>query len=205
MTTKARRHEGAEPPVPTLPIRARGAKRGGAATTAASRCFAPQADRQARVLILGSMPGLASLRAGQYYAHPRNAFWRIMGDLVGAGPDLPYAERLAALDRAGIALWDVLAECVRPGSLDSAIRSKSAKVNKFAAFFEEHPRIERVLFNGAKAEQCFHRLVDRALLPAHLAYRRLPSTSPAHAATPLAQKIAEWRAAMEGVVPLKPR
>ncbi|MCC6470773.1 MAG: DNA-deoxyinosine glycosylase [Alphaproteobacteria bacterium] len=151
------------------------------------------------------MPGVVSLRAAQYYAHPRNGFWPVMGALVGAGPELPYAERLAALDRAGIALWDVLAECVRPGSLDSAIRHHTARANDFAAFFRSHPRIGHVFFNGAKAEQCFDRLVDRAPLPAHLAYRRLPSTSPAHAAMRLEAKIAAWRAALEGLVPLRPR
>ena len=78
--------------------------------------FEPVADENARVLVLGSMPGLKSLQAGQYYAHPQNRFWPFMGQLVGAGPDLPYPERCRRLARAGIALWDVLSCCERPGS-----------------------------------------------------------------------------------------
>ena len=92
--------------------------------------FPPVVSRNSKVLILGSMPGEVSLKAEQYYAHPRNAFWPIMGELFGAGPSLPYQERLVALDNAGIALWDSLRACTRPGSLDSAIRDEEA--NDFA-------------------------------------------------------------------------
>src|SRR5258706_6926573 len=95
--------------------------------------FPPMVSRHSKVLVLGSMPGQASLRAGQYYAHPRNAFWRIMGSLFGAGPSLPYAERTARLQSAGIALWDVLQACVRPGSLDASITDEVA--NHFPALF----------------------------------------------------------------------
>ena len=105
-----------------------------------AQSFPPVADSSARVLILGSMPGAASLTAHQYYAHPRNAFWRIMGDLIGAGPDLPYAQRLERLKAAGIALWDVIAECHRPGSLDSAIVGESVVANDFSAFFGRAPQ-----------------------------------------------------------------
>ena len=116
------------------------------------RSFAPIAAPGATVLILGSMPGRASLLAGQYYAHPRNAFWPIMGELFGAGPELPYARRVRVLARAGVAVWDVLASCTRGGSLDSDIDPGSIVANDFASFFRAHPRIERVYFNGAMAE-----------------------------------------------------
>jgi hypoxanthine-DNA glycosylase len=162
-------------------------------------CFAPAGDRHAWVLILGSMPGVASLRAGQYYAHPRNVFWTIMGDLVGAAPGLPYLDRLAILRSSGIALWDALAHCVRPGSLDSAITDETA--NDFAGFFAAHRAIARVIFNGAKAQQSFLRHVDPAQLPPGLELRRLPSTSPANAGMPLKIKLQTWREALADPAP----
>jgi len=102
------------------------------------RSFEPIATPNARVLILGSMPGVASLEAGQYYAHPQNAFWRIMGELVGAGLEKPYDERARILKANGVALWDVLQSCIRPGSLDSDIRDEVP--NDFAAFFRSEER-----------------------------------------------------------------
>ena len=158
-----------------------------------SRSFAPVAQPDARVLILGSMPGTASLAAAKYYAHPRNLFWPFMGDCVGAAPGLPYPERLLRLSAAGIALWDVLASCERPGSLDSAIRDHTAHANDFVAFFSSHPCITALLFNGAKAEQSFRRLVLPGLAHAGLHYQRLPSTSPANASQGAADKLARWR------------
>ncbi|GAB4413133.1 MAG: DNA-deoxyinosine glycosylase [Sideroxydans sp.] len=152
----------------------------------------PVADGMAERLILGSMPGRQSLAAGQYYAHPRNVFWRIMGELVGAHPHLPYAARLQVLQSARLALWDVLHSCERKGSLDSDIQAETA--NDFARFFAEHPHITHVGFNGAKAEQSFRRLVlGKHPLPP-LVLTRLPSTSPAHAGMPYAEKLACWRA-----------
>lgn len=155
--------------------------------------FAPIADANARVLILGSMPGVESLRAGQYYAHPRNAFWRIMGDLVGASPDLPYAKRVIRLRRSGIALWDVLAACMREGSLDAAIDEQSIIANDLVSFLAQHRNITRVFFNGATAERCFVRHVQPALESGILQLQRLPSTSPAHAAMNYAKKLQAWR------------
>lgn len=161
--------------------------------------FAPIEAAGARLLILGSMPGAASLAAGEYYAHPRNLFWPIMGELVGARPTLPYAQRIARLRGAGIALWDVLASCVRPGSLDSAIDDASVEPNDFAGFFAGHPRIGQVFFNGAKAEQVFRRRVLGLVALPPLQLQRLPSTSPAHAGRTLAQKLAAWQAVAEAL------
>lgn len=154
----------------------------------------PAAARgDARVLVLGSMPGAVSLEAQAYYAHPRNLFWPLMGDLLGIAPSLPYAERVARLNAAGIGLWDVLAECERPGSLDSAIRRP--RRNDFDALLAAYPALTALLFNGAKAETEFM----RGGLPASatgLMRLRLPSTSPANASIPLATRTAAWREAL---------
>jgi hypoxanthine-DNA glycosylase len=158
--------------------------------------FLPVARADARVLILGSIPGVASLAASEYYAHPRNAFWRIMGEIAGARPELPYALRTQRLIARKIALWDVLQTCVRPGSGDAEIVEDSIVPNDFRAFFESHPRIRRVCFNGTKAEQVFRRRVLRSLVH-DLEFLRLPSTSPAHASRSYRHKLAAWRAALE--------
>ncbi|MEC5399414.1 DNA-deoxyinosine glycosylase [Uliginosibacterium sp. H1] len=158
--------------------------------------FPPIARADARLLILGSMPGEASLAATQYYAHPRNAFWSIMGELCGAAPALPYAERIERLKDAGIAVWDVLAQCERQGSLDTAISPDTAEPNDFATFFAAHPAIGHVFFNGSFAETCFRRRIWTAALRPGLTMQRLPSTSPAHAGRSLAQKQAIWRDAL---------
>ncbi len=162
------------------------------------RGFAPIADARATVLILGSMPGQASLRAGQYYAHPHNAFWRILGALVGAEPALPYDARVRALRAARMALWDVIASCARGTSLDADIEDGSLVPNDFAAFFAQHPKITRVYFNGTKAGECYRRRVLPGLPRAALTYRRLPSTSPANASWSYARKLAAWRAIVQG-------
>jgi hypoxanthine-DNA glycosylase len=157
--------------------------------------FPPVACPTARVLILGTMPGRVSLREQQYYAHPQNQFWRILGALLGFDPASSYEARLAALRTADIALWDVLQTCIRAGSLDAAIKPLSAVPNDFATFLAQHPQIRRICFNGAKAEALFMRRV-RPDLPVEpeLDHLRLPSTSPAHAALPFAAKLQAWRA-----------
>lgn len=158
----------------------------------AIQSFPPIENPSAHILILGSMPGKESLRAGQYYAHPRNAFWPIMGELVGAMPALPYETRIEKLKSAGIALWDVLASCTRHTSMDADIEANSIMANDFASFFRFHPRITRVFFNGAMAEQSFHKHVLPSLASSALHYQRLPSTSPAYASITYAQKLEAW-------------
>jgi hypoxanthine-DNA glycosylase len=157
-----------------------------------ARGFSPIARPDARILILGSMPGQASLAAGQYYAHPRNAFWPIMATLLGFDPALPYPERATKLTAAGIALWDVLHACSRPGSLDSAIDHASAEANDFTAFFATHPQIGHIFFNGTAAAMLFRRHCPEQTRTLHVA--RLPSTSPAHAGRNFADKLAAWQA-----------
>ena len=156
--------------------------------------FPPVAQASARLLILGSMPGKVSLRAARYYAHPRNTFWRIMGDLIGAGPELPYEQRLEKLKANGIALWDVIAACERPSSLDADIVAASVQPNDFSVFFAVHRSIERVFFNGAAAQASFRRQVLPRLDDCQLSLHCLPSTSPAHAACSYAEKLAAWSA-----------
>ena len=164
--------------------------------------FAPVVRADARVLILGSMPGEASLAAEQYYAHTRNAFWPIMGALFDAGPERPYAERLARLNAAGVALWDVIASCERSGSLDSAIAPASIKANDFTQLFRDCPRIGHVFFNGTAAESAFRRHVRKRIeLPPSLRFTRLPSTSPAHAARDFDAKLAAWQIVREAAAP----
>lgn len=158
--------------------------------------FSPVANPTAKILILGSIPGEASLAANQYYAHPRNAFWPIMAELLGFAPDAPYAERLTALQQANIALWDVLHSCHRKGSLDTAIENDSVEVNDFDAFFARHPGIKLVCFNGGTAEHSYRQHVLKQGRHTALQYVRLPSTSPAHAALSLQQKMEIWREAI---------
>jgi hypoxanthine-DNA glycosylase len=158
--------------------------------------FPPVVDGHARVLILGSFPSVQSLATREYYANPRNAFWQIASELFGFDPNAPYETRLAALRSHGVALWDVLHNCRRVGSADSAIDPKSLVANDFARLFGTYPTIRRVCFNGAKAADLYHRLVATDERDGPLQYQRLPSTSPAHVMTPGA-KLAAWRTISE--------
>lgn len=141
------------------------------------------------------MPGVALLRLQQYYGHPQNVFWKIVGHVLGFDPAATYAQRMAALIDRRVALWDVLAVCVREGSLDSSIDLGSMVSNDFVGFFARHPAVRRVCFNGATAESAFRKHVLPQLAQ-HLAvdYIRLPSTSPAHAGMPYGAKLQAWRA-----------
>jgi hypoxanthine-DNA glycosylase len=171
-----------------------------------SKCFEPIAQADARVLILGSLPGKISLERNEYYAQPYNAFWRIMGELVGASPDLPYQDRLVCLKHHHIAVWDVCAAGFRAGSLDSAIQLSTVRANDVGTFLRAHAGINLICFNGRKAEEIFVRKVrqqPRAIFE-RIRYASLPSTSPAHAGMPFAQKLAVWRNALSGAATLRP-
>jgi hypoxanthine-DNA glycosylase len=151
--------------------------------------FRPVVDARTRVLILGSLPGEASLAAGQYYGNPRNGFWALLeGVLDTPLVALDYADRLAALQARGVGLWDVIAEAERPGSLDAAIRDPAA--NDLIALVETLPALRAVAFNGATAAKLGTRLL--AAVAARVALVALPSSSPAHAARSLSEKAAAW-------------
>ena len=155
-------------------------------------------SRRARVLILGTLPSAESIRQGEYYAHPRNAFWPIMGELHGAGRERTYAARLRKLAARGVMLWDVLHAARRPGSLDSAIHPRQLEPNDISALLARHPELRKIVFNGASAETLFRRHAAKPCggLLEGLELVRLPSTSPAHAAHTFAQKLAAWRKAL---------
>jgi TDG/mug DNA glycosylase family protein len=164
-----------------------------------SRGFPPIAAADARVLILGSLPGQVSLSQRQYYAQPQNAFWRIMGELFDAGPEQPYEARIERLKVRRVAVWDVCHAATRPGSLDSSIDVSSVIPNDFRGFFRRHAAIEAVFTNGGTATRLYQRLVQPRLaagdrdLPLHA----LPSTSPAHASLRFEQKLERWRQVAE--------
>lgn len=149
----------------------------------------PVIARGTRLVVLGSFPGVASLAAGQYYAHPRNHFWPILGAIWGLDlRALPYRERLAEVRRRGLGIWDVYAQCRREGSLDSAI--EAAVPNDLASLRRRAPHLRAVGHNGGESARAM--AVTRAL---GLAVLRLPSTSPANASWSFERKLAAWRAA----------
>jgi TDG/mug DNA glycosylase family protein len=170
------------------------------------RSFPPIARRDARVLVLGTMPGVASLAARQYYAHPRNAFWPILGAICGFPPTAAYRQRCAALRACGIAVWDVLAACTRPGSLDSDIDLASMEPHDFAAFFARHHAIRAVVCNGGTAHVLFARRVQRTLPEPFrsLPVVAVPSTSPAHAGRSLGAKLEAWLAVLAPLLAAPP-
>jgi hypoxanthine-DNA glycosylase len=173
-----------------MPARAsaRRTTRGRPAAAERLRGFPPVIDAEVRRLILGSFPSAASLAAGQYYAHPRNQFWRILGRLLGEPlAELPYAERLQRTLQRRVGIWDVYGACQREGSGDAAIRHPHA--NAFARLRRLAPRLDSVAFNGAAAGR-FRPLFEAA----GFAARVLPSTSPAHAGRSFEEKLALWQA-----------
>lgn len=160
----------------------------------ALRSFPPSAAPGVRVLILGSMPGEESQRRQQYYAHPRNAFWGIMGELFGFPPGLPYPERLAHLKKCRVALWDTLASCERKGSLDSEIRVPEP--NDIAGLLAEYVSITHIFCNGTAAFQ-FLKRYHAPLFRGKQTILRLPSTSPAAARFSYEEKLEMWRIVLD--------
>ncbi len=159
--------------------------------------FNPIADKDAIILILGSMPSDISLQKQEYYGYQRNTFWTIMSALFVGNKKVinEYSLRKKMLIENKIALWDVLQSCHREGSLDAAIKMDTIKINDFKSFFSIHPAIHKVLFNGSKAETIFKKYVLPEIMEqfGYLQFTRLPSTSPAHAAMTVEQKIEIWQ------------
>ena len=145
-------------------------------------------------------PARVSLERGEYYAQPRNAFWRIMGELAGASSDLPYGDRLRLLKENGIALWDVCAAGERSGSIDSAIQLSTVETNDISRFLRAHTDVGLICFNGKKAKEIYDRKVLQKppTLFERIRYEVLPSTSPAHAAMSYEQKLSRWRSVLGG-------
>jgi hypoxanthine-DNA glycosylase len=151
----------------------------------------PVADANARLLVLGSFPGVASLREQRYYAHPRNQFWPIVGQLLGLPlAEMAYAERLHGVRQRGLALWDVYAACQREGSLDSDIRH--AQPNDLALLVARLPNLRGIAHNGGESARS--RRITQTL---GVAVFQLPSTSPANASWTLSRKLQAWREAFQ--------
>lgn len=169
---------------------------------AATLGFSPICGSSPKILILGSLPSQKSVQLGQYYGHPQNAFWRIMGDLIDAGPDVHYPERASRLESRCIAVWDVLASSVRPGSMDAAIVGATARANDFSAFLGQHTGIRLVCFNGQAAEKYFRKLVSSNTRRdfAGIDFHTLPSTSPAYAAMTYREKLQTWSAILAPII-----
>ncbi|WP_070000293.1 DNA-deoxyinosine glycosylase [Cellulosilyticum sp. I15G10I2] len=152
------------------------------------KCFAPLIDNRCKILILGSMPGVKSLEEQQYYAHPRNYFWRILYTLFDEKYETDYKKRKAFILSHHIALWDVLKNCEREGSLDTAIREE--EVNDFDFLFKTYPNIKFVFFNGSKGYETFRKKIGFKY--DGITFEKLPSTSPAHAIK-FESKLKSWR------------
>ena len=163
--------------------------------------FEPITAPDAHVLVLGTMPGEESLRAGEYYANRRNSFWRIVSELFGFSAGASYRARVEALKSHGVALWDVLETCERGGSLDSKIQIRTAEPNDFRTFLAEHPKIQQICFNGKIASDLFKRLVLPRLSQAEEIPNLLvlPSTSPANTSMNHQQKVLQWKKLKEGI------
>jgi double-stranded uracil-DNA glycosylase len=173
-------------------------------TNPKSLSFEPVSRVDARVLILGTLPGAKSLEAGQYYSNPRNSFWRIMNELFGKFPIGPadelYVKRTERLHEVGIAIWDVCHSADRIGSLD--VNLKNIKANDFSTFLTNHTSVEMICFNGSKAKNLYDRMVLEAVSinSTEMRYELLPSTSPARAAIPYTEKLLKWRSVLNQII-----
>ena len=150
--------------------------------------LAPIVDRGTRLVVLGSFPGVASLRAQQYYGHPRNHFWPILSAIWGVDlAAMPYAQRIAEVKAHGLGIWDVYAACRREGSLDTAI--EDAELNDLAGLLRRAPQLQAIAHNGGESAKAMRhtRLLGVPVI-------RLPSTSPANASWSFERKLAAWRA-----------
>lgn len=157
--------------------------------------FPPISTPKSRVLILGSMPGVKSLELQQYYAHPQNAFWKIMAALFDADIST-YAQKVKLIKDHDLALWDVMKFCIREGSLDSNIEPNSVETNDFKKFLKKHPLVTNVFLNGGTAAQEFKKRVWPILsseLHERITLHPLPSTSPAHAGMTFKSKLEKWQ------------
>lgn len=157
--------------------------------------FEPIADENSRILILGTMPSVASLEASMYYSHPRNAFYKILGELTNDDPGSDNASKKAFLLRHGIAVFDTLAFCEREGSLDSNI--KLPVPNDIKSFVESHPKIEIIFLNGGGAAKYYKRYHQKDIA---LPFAVLPSTSPANARGGYQKKLDSWRVLSEYLI-----
>lgn len=156
-----------------------------------SESFAAECDQSVQVLVLGSMPGLVSLVATEYYAHPRNSFWPIMEKLFAIDCSEPYQQRIQSLMEKRVGLWDVYQSCYRPGSLDSDIDKKTAEINDFKALFKICKNLNAIVLNGKAAESAFKKHVLKGV-PEHIKILAMPSTSPAYAAMSFDEKFKYW-------------
>ncbi len=156
--------------------------------------FEPIVGRDPSIVILGSMPGVVSLQAVQYYANPHNAFWAIIAELFGIDTECNYESRIRQISRSPLILWDTLKACHREGSLDSKILRQQVEANNVAGLVEQHSSLRVIAFNGAASAKYFDQL-EKHRLPANhrLELIKLPSTSPANAAMNFEQKLAAWR------------
>ena len=154
-------------------------------------CFAPIIPNHPKVIILGTMPSVKSLEEAFYYAHPRNAFWFIIADLVGR--ELPSEfDKRQACEELGILLWDVLSDCQREGSLDSNIKQPQA--NDFGSLLKQYPHVKQIFFNGQPAANLFQQqVVKKQSLPENLVFTTLTSTSPANARLTIDAKRLLWK------------
>lgn len=159
------------------------------------KSFAPVIANDARILVLGSMPGVESLRQQQYYAHPRNLFWRFMAEALNKELPEEYNLRLQIMTDVKVALWDVLQQCRRSGSLDSAIEKQSETGNDILQLLRMHSDLRKICFNGQKAFSAFKKHILNANGEIESGYNLqvLPSTSPANAGIAYERKLEIWR------------